>query len=470
MRRILILLSFALAVILVVMAVFGPSWGARANDPSNNETAAVKKIDVTILVSTSGVATAERTALLSFGTTGTVAEVFVSVGDTVSAQDVLARLDSTRSDLAVVNAEQALSIARSNHDRLTAPPTAAQRSAAEAAVAAARSQLAAAQNSRAAAPEQQLISCLNLDTASLRLTDAQQAYDDYLKVGLLYDATFVIDPKSPVADAYVAAQNAYDIASAQCRVAAINAVDTGTIEAAQAGLAQAEAQLTALEEGASEAEITISEAQIRQAEVALEQARQTLADTFIRAPFDGVVTEQQLRVGQLASPGTASIAIVNLDSLYFDISVDELDVPLLEPDQTVEIRVDALDGEVIEGVVTRVVPVGRLVQGVTTYAVRIDIADNRPDRLLVGMSADVDIIVGRETGVLAVPTRAIQRDEGKEYVLVRVADAEPRRVTVQTGQTVGELTVIEGEIAEGDIVFVDIPQATIFRFGAAGGR
>ncbi|MBK8135182.1 MAG: efflux RND transporter periplasmic adaptor subunit [Chloroflexi bacterium] len=470
MRRLFVLLSFALAVTLIVMAIFGPRWGAQANDSSGNETAAVEKIDVTVLVSTSGIATAERSALVSFGTSGTVAEILVDVGDAVTAGQTLAQLDTRKVELAVANAEQALLIARSNFDRLTGAPSAAQIAAAEATIAGARAQLTAAENSRVSAPEQQKMNCLNVDTAALNLSDAQQAYDDYVKSGLLYDATFAADPNSQIAAALLGAQNAFELADAQCRVAEIAARDSGSVEAAMAGVAQAEAQLAALTDGATEAEIAISEAQVRQAEIALEQAQQTLEDSFIRAQFSGVISEQQFRVGQVVSPTLTGMTVVDPATLYFDVSVDELDVPQLESGQSVEIRVDALDGELIEGVVSRVAPAGRVVQGVTTYAVQINLTGERPERLRLGMGADIDIVVGRETGVLAVPTRAIQRNEGEEYVLVDAGDEEPREVTVRTGQTVGDKTVIEGEIAEGDVVYVDVPQRTIFRFGGAGGR
>lgn len=468
MRRLFIVLSFLLAVALVAIAVFGPRFGASATATTESRFTQVQRIDVTNLISTAGVAAPERVAILTFGTTGTIAEVNVEVGDPVAPGDVLASLDTARLELAVANAEQSVTIAQTNLDRLLTPPTAAQIAAAEAAVASARAQLTAAQKNREAAPEQRTMSCLNLDTLWLQVEDAQARYDDYVKAGLLYDAIFVPDDNAPQAVALTNARSQYDMASAQCRAAEIAAQDTGAVDAASAQLAQAEAQLAALLEGPTENELAIARAQVTQAQLGLEQAQQALEDAVITPPFAGVVTDVQVRIGQIASPGAGSITIADLSKLHFDVDIDELDMPQLALNQQVDIRVDALSDVPITGTVARISPAGRIVQGVTTYSARIEIAGPVPDGLRSGMGADIDIIVGEQRGVLAVPTRSIQRGEDGEYVLKRGEGGEDIETPVVSGQSVGELTVVEGDLEEGDTIYLDIPES-LFGFGARRG-
>lgn len=468
MRRLFIIVSFVLTVVLVAAAILGPRFGARATEATESQFTQVQRIDVTNLVSTAGIAAPERTAILTFGTTGTVSDVAVEIGDAVTPDVVLATLDVSRLEFAVANAEQSVMIAQASLDRLLTPPTAAQVAAAEAAVAGALAQLTAARNNREAAPEQRAMSCLNLDTLQLQVEDAQARYNDYVKAGLLYDAVFMPDDNAPQAVALTNVRSQYDMAAAQCRAAEIAAQDTGSVDAATAQLAQAEAQLAALLEGPTENEVAIARAQVMQAQLGLDQARQALDDAEITPPFSGVVTDVQLRIGQTASPGAGSITIADLSTLHFDVDIDELDVAQLAQGQSVDIRVDALRDVPIAGTVARVSPAGRTVQGVTTYSARIEVTGDMPAGLRSGMGADIDIVVGEQRGVLAVPTRSIQRGEGGEFVLKRVEGSDDVEVLVVSGQSVGELTVVVGDIDEGDTIYLDIPES-LFGFGARRG-
>lgn len=476
MRRLLIVLFIVLAVVLVGVAVTAPALGAQANDGTGRETATVQRADVDVVVSTTGTVAAERLASMGFGTSGTVDEILVSVGQSVAEGEALARLNTEVLTLQVENAEQALAIAQANYNRLTSPPTEAQRLQAETAVLNAEAQLTAAQNARRNAPDQQMVTCMAVSTARTSLDDAQTAYDRYISEGLNADPVFTADPNHPATLARDAAQRAFDQAEAQCRIAETNAQDTGQLAAAESAYQQAVANLTALTEGATENDINISAAQVRQAEIALEQARRNLNNATLTAPFEGVVSEVNLRLGQTVSPGAAVIILADLVPLHVDSEVDELDVSRLLVGMEAEFLIDALDIAPLPGTVSQIAPVGRVVQGVTTYGIRVDFEGETPEALRAGMGGEVDIVVGTVAGALLVPTRAIQRDDATEYVLVvqEGSDAEPVAVPVTSGQSVGELTVItpleEGTLDEGDVVVVGRPRANIFQPGGTGTR
>jgi HlyD family secretion protein len=466
MRRIFIVLFFVLAIVLVIAAISAPALGEQANNGSGQETARIQRIDVDLMVNTTGTVAADKIATLGFGISGTVQEVLVEAGDEVVAGQALARLDSTTLELQVQNAEQALTIAQANYDRLIQPPTAAQIAQAEAALANAQAQLTAARNNRLNAPDQQMITCMGIETARNALNDAQTAYDRYVRDGLNADPTFSPNSNHPAAQARDNAQRAFNQAEAQCRIAGNNAQDTGQVAAAEAGVAQAQAALDNLLDGPSDLELTISRAQVRQAEISLEQARRNLANATVTAPFDGVVTDVNLRIGQTVGAGSPVITLTDLIPLHVNADVDELDVTRLRVGVEATVLLDAIDSGPLSGIVSRISPVGRVVQGVTTYTIRIDFRGDVPEVLRVGMGGDVDIKVGQLSGALVVPTRAIQRSDATEYVLVRQTEGDPIQVAVVSGQSVGELTVIvpvaEGSLSENDVVLVGLPRASIF--------
>jgi len=472
MRRLFIVLFVLLVLVLVAVAISAPAMGEQANNGTGQETAQVQQIDVDIVVSTTGTVAADQTASLGFGVSGTVQEVLVKEGDIVTTDQPLASLDTGSLALQVQNAEQSLTIAQANFSRLTESPTAAQVAQAEAALANAQVQLANAQTARLNAPDQQMMTCMGVDTAQTALNDAQTAYDRYVRDGLNADPTFSADSDHPAAIARDNAKRACDQAEAQCRIARNNAQDSGQVIAAEASVAQAQAALAALTDEPTENELTISGAQLRQAEIALEQAQRSFNNATITAPFDGVISDVNLRIGQSVSPGGAVITLADLVPLRIEAEVDELDVTQITIGMDALITVDALENTTLTGTLSRIAPVGRVVQGVTTYAIEIELTGDVPDVVRAAMGGEVDVVVGTLENVLAVPTRAIQRDEATEYVLVPQTEGDPLQITVTSGQSVGELTVVtpitEGQLSEGMTVVVGRARANIFQPG--GGR
>ncbi|MCU0476173.1 MAG: efflux RND transporter periplasmic adaptor subunit [Anaerolineae bacterium] len=473
MRRILIVLFFLLAIVLVGIAISGPTLGEQANTGNGQETAQVQRIDVDLIVSTTGTVSADKVANLGFGVSGTVEEVLVEAGDIVTTDQPMARLDAIALTLQVENAEQALAIARANRTRLTQPPTAAQVAQATTALENAIAQRNAAANARQNAPDQQMVTCMGVENARTAFNDATTAYDRYVRDGLNADPTFTANPDHPTALARDNAQRAFDQAEAQCRIATTNAQDTGQLGAAEAAVAQAQAAYDDLLDGPSETELAISDAQLRQAEIALEQAQNNLRNATISAPFDGVVTEVNLRLGQSVSPGAPVIVLTDLVPLHVDADVDELDVTRLTLDVPANVTLDAVETGDIVGRVSRIAPVGRVVQGVTTYAIQIDFDGDVPETMRAGMGGEVDIVVGQLQDALVVPTRSIQRNDATEFVLVPQPEGEPIEVPVISGQSVGEQTVVtpvtEGSLNEGDTVIVGRTRANIFQ-PPGGGR
>ena len=100
------------------------------------------------------------------------------------------------------------------------------------------------------------------------------------------------------------------------------------------------------------------EAQRQRAELAtaLDKAKRDLSFTRVVAPFDGVVGNKAAEVGNLVQPGTRLMALVPLNAAYVDANFKETQLADIKPGQKVDVAVDALDGKVIEGVVSSISP------------------------------------------------------------------------------------------------------------------
>ncbi|MBB4351067.1 HlyD family secretion protein [Aliirhizobium cellulosilyticum] len=176
--------------------------------------------------------------------------------------------------------------------------------------------------------------------------------------------------------------------------------------AAEASVASARAQLEYI--GGQADQLT---ANVEAARAALKTADLSVSYTRIIAPFDGVVSERQVHVGDYVTAGTNSISIVPLPDVYMIANFKETQLSRMKEGQVATVTVDALPGESFKGHVTRLSPAsgsqfallpadnatGNFTKVVQRVPVRIDFeASPTLEHLRSGMSAVVTISVGSE--------------------------------------------------------------------------
>jgi membrane fusion protein (multidrug efflux system) len=152
------------------------------------------------------------------------------------------------------------------------------------------------------------------------------------------------------------------------RTNALSAKDWSTkasLDAALAARDSARAQVKADEAAiqAADANIALLHAQRDQAvrvakelQVSVDQAARDLAFTVIRAPFNGVIGNKSVQVGDYVTPGKRLAAVVPLDKVYVDANLKETQLGPVVVGQEADVRVDALDGAVLKGTVESVSP------------------------------------------------------------------------------------------------------------------
>ncbi len=123
------------------------------------------------------------------------------------------------------------------------------------------------------------------------------------------------------------------------------------VAAGEAAIQTADANVGVLKAQRSQAERVVKEL-----EVALAKAERDLSFTVIRAPFDGVIGNKSVQVGDYVTPGKRIAAVVPLDKVYVDANLKETQLAGVTPGETAKVYVDALDGAAIEGTVESVAP------------------------------------------------------------------------------------------------------------------
>ena len=158
-------------------------------------------------------------------------------------------------------------------------------------------------------------------------------------------------------------------------------------------------------------EIKSAEAAIEQLEAAVTAAKATREKAFIRAPITGVVARRNVDVGEAVTVGLPAIQVVQADQCFVEAPFDEANASLVRVGQTARIGLDSYRGVDFKGTVTYIAPIVTLNPDLSrTMKVKIRV-DEQQEKFVVGMSADVTIVVQDKSNVLFVPTEALVRDQ-----------------------------------------------------------
>ena len=200
------------------------------------------------------------------------------------------------------------------------------------------------------------------------------------------------------------------------------------------------------EEALEEARIRMAQLQQRRAEY--EIARKQLADTVVRAPFDGAVQERRANVGEYLAVGSPVVVLVRTDPLRLRVEVSERDAIRVRVGLPVRVTVEG-DAESYLGEVKRLSPA--IAEGSRTLIVEADIPGR--GRLRPGAFARGQIIIEAESTAITVPTDAVISFAGveKAFLAVDGKAVEKRVVTGDRGK--GWLEVVDG-LKAGDVVIL----------------
>jgi len=240
-------------------------------------------------------------------------------------------------------------------------------------------------------------------------------------------------------------------------------------------------------------QLEVNKAQVAQAQAGLNQTSVDLANTVIRSPVDGIVVSRNVDVGQTVAASLQAPVLFlianDLSKMQVDSNVNEGDVGNVWVDQEVNFTVDAYPTRRFQGTVLQVRNAPIMVQNVVTYDAVVGV-DNKALLLKPGMTANLEFLVNKKSGVLRIPNAALRFKppsekqppqtstrqsagaggdgrggrrgggdiskggggrQGREGTVYLLRDQMPAPVKVRLGITDGSYTeVVEGEMKEGE--------------------
>ena len=217
----------------------------------------------------------------------------------------------------------------------------------------------------------------------------------------------------------------------------------------------------------AKAGVASARAHIRVSQAGLANAQAALEYTYIRSPFDGVVTTKYADVGEVVAPfGAAAnaraavVTMADLDSLMVEVDVAESNLDKVRAGQPCEISLDAIPDRRFPGQVHMIVPTADRTKATVLTKVKFLESD---DRILPEMSAKAAFLSrplspAERSARLTVPKAALVTINGRTFAFV-LAGPRVKMVQVQQGPAMGDLVEVASGLKEGDRVVLQPPKS-----------
>ena len=205
---------------------------------------------------------------------------------------------------------------------------------------------------------------------------------------------------------------------------------------------------------AAQADLHAAQARAERAAAAVRLAQDELDHLRVTAPFDGVIAQRLVEVGESVVPGQPVIELVDPGRLYVSAPIDEMDSGRLREGLPARITLDPYPGQTWQGTLSRVFPVvNDTKEQNRTLEVEVELPpDPTKPTPRPGTSADIEIVLDRREGVLRIPSFAVI--EGKRVLVVLNGKTVSRDITI--GLKNWEWTEVKSGLREGDRVVTNL--------------
>jgi HlyD family secretion protein len=459
------LLGLLAAGLVSVPVVYAVQQGGRGKNNLDELTTQVQLEDVTQRIRGSGKIQPVRTVNLSPKTAGRIQELLVDQGDRVEQGQVVARMDSQDLTAERNQAAANLAAAQARLETLQNPTRSEAIDQAQAGVDRAVGDIARAQSEVIRAEGEVLRAQGAVGDAESQLGFAGRQFERQKQLasqGAISANSLDEFARKEQAARQTLKQSQAQLAQAQAQVMQAKS----QVVQAEAGANSAQAQRDQQNTSGSSGDIKQAEAQVAAAAAQLQAVENRLADTEVRAPFTGVVTQRYATIGAFVTPttqassaggqGAATSIIAIASGLEVLASVPEKDISQINQGQEVEVLVDAYPKETFKGKVRLISPEAIEEQNVTKFQVRVELTSGL-DKLKSGMNTDLNFSGESLKQALAVPSVAIVTKRGKPGVLIPDKEGKPTFKPVKIGADLDNKTQVLEGLSPGDRFFKELP-------------
>jgi HlyD family secretion protein len=236
---------------------------------------------------------------------------------------------------------------------------------------------------------------------------------------------------------------------------------------------------------------------VASAQAAVANAQRDVDNATLKAPVDGTVSAVNGVVGEFLSPGSGTSALApgsgatipgagnpagvaaaaaaqsggaatpttpgagefivldNIDAFQVVVPFNESDAATITPNQKVNVTVDAIPDLTLSGSVLSVAPSGTSIAGVISYYATVVVNGSDP-RLKDGQTVRATVVTDEINNVLTVPSTAVRQENGRSMVTVVEPDGVQKSVSFQPGVVGADRTQVLSGLREGQQVLLPV--------------
>jgi HlyD family secretion protein len=228
-----------------------------------------------------------------------------------------------------------------------------------------------------------------------------------------------------------------------------------TYDTAQASLNTARNNFSLDRAGYTPNELSAQTAVVKAAEADVLNAQSQLNKTIVRAPFDGIVTKMDAKIGEIVSSNTSNISMISNGLYLIKSNVPEVYISSLKVGNTASTTLDAFGPNKFFSLkVIAIDPAQTVVGGVSNYKTTLQFLSE--DKMVrPGMTANVVIVTSEIPNAFVLPQGSIFTKDGKKFIQIKrgnkIVDQE---VELGTASSVGEVQIVSG-LSDGDEVVLN---------------
>lgn len=454
-------------VIIIILVIIGYYFIKNAfKSPTDGfTTEKIAKGVVSQEVSETGSVRATQDVSLGFKSVGKVSKINVAVGDKVKKGDILAELDTAQVSAQLQSAEAALNSADNQYNKLVNGATPENIKTYQDAVDLANNDLQSAYNNALNVLNDTYTKIYNAYNVVVSINNSYFLVSDQYSFEVINSKTDLkqnMDNAKSFLDKAVASQKNSDINIAISETLinldnvfndvkivrekcdqdkyyyAVSSTDKSSLDTQKGYINTASANLTSSEtsinsyklalqkaqdnlasftSSARPEDIGIYKSQIAQAQANVKALQSQLNDNYLISPIDGLITEIDIKKGQIIATSQPAINLLSLEPFEIKVDIYEQDIVNVKIGDKVKIDLVAFPKETFEGKVLLIDPAETIVDNVVYYEITIEFP-NQPEDIRSGMTADITIETNKKNNVLRVPKNSVVHLDNKETVQV----------------------------------------------------
>jgi RND family efflux transporter MFP subunit len=202
-------------------------------------------------------------------------------------------------------------------------------------------------------------------------------------------------------------------------------------------------------------DIPVLEAKVKSAEANVRNYDAQIAKTVIVAPFNGVVSLQDAKVGESVGAHTKMAGMISTD-LEVEVYIPEISIPGIALGNKATVKLDAYADAIFDATITHVDPAETIRDGVSNYKVKLILLS--PDaRVRSGLTGDVSIETEKKQNIISVGERSVVTMDGKYYVYKKTADRSIKtEIVLGIKDGKGNVEILSG-VYEDDKILLNPP-------------